>query len=289
VASAEITPRSEETAVTPREGRSLLKLIRAAADAAAAVIRTSESKRGQLDWREKGHSDFVTDVDIAAQAAAIEVLRAGEPEAGFLAEESGQGAGPPSVQGTVHDLRFIIDPLDGTTNFIHGFPDYAVSIGAESGGMLVAGVVFNVARGECFEAARGGGAWLGDARLRVSSVDVPKRALIGTGFPFRDSAAIPAYLQQFARVMTGSSGVRRAGAAAVDLAHIAAGKLDGFWENTLSPWDVAAGILLVREAGGVCTDLSGVDSVPEFTSYCAGNPAIHKWLLSQVSAPHART
>jgi myo-inositol-1(or 4)-monophosphatase len=148
--------------------------------------------------------------------------------------------------------------------------------------VLVAGVVLNVARNECFEGVRGGGASLGGSRLRVSTVDTPRRALIGTGFPFKDAAEIPVYLQQFVRIMIGTSGVRRAGAASIDLAHVAAGRLDGFWENTLSPWDVAAGILLIREAGGVCTDFDGLDSTPSFGPIVAGNSVVHPWLLSQI-------
>lgn len=266
-----------------RDGRALLSLIRTAAEAAAKIIRDYESRRAELDWREKGHADFVTEVDVAAEAAAIEILRRGEPNAHFLAEESGAGVGTPSPQSLVPSpLRFVVDPLDGTTNFIHGVPDYAVSIGAESDGVLVAGVVLNVARNECFEGVRGGGASIGGKRLRVSTVDTPRRALIGTGFPFKDAAEIPAYLQQVTRVMIGTSGVRRAGAASIDLAHVAAGRLDGFWENTLSPWDVAAGILLIREAGGMCTDFDGRDSVASFGPIVAGNPVVHAWLLGQI-------
>jgi myo-inositol-1(or 4)-monophosphatase len=265
-----------------RDGRALLPLIRSAAEAATKVIRGYESRRAGLDWREKGQSDFVTEVDLAAEAAAIDVLRRAEPGAEFLAEESGTGDGRSTRSPLPSTLRFIIDPLDGTTNFIHGVPDYAVSIGAESDGVLIAGVVLNVPRNECFEGVRGGGASLGGQTLRVSAVDAPKRALIGTGFPFKDAAEIPVYLQQIARVMIGSSGVRRAGAASIDLAHVAAGRLDGFWENSLSPWDVAAGILLIREAGGICTDFESRDSAAAFGPIVAGNPVVHRWLLDQI-------
>ena len=264
-----------------RDGRALLALIETAADAAAGVIRSYESRRATLDWREKGTSDFVTEVDVAAEAAAIEILKRGEPSATFLAEES-SGATAESPVPTPQSLQFIIDPLDGTTNFIHGVPDYAVSIGVAVDGVLMAGVVHNVPRREVFTGVRGAGAFLGDTRLRVSLVDHPKRALIGTGFPFKDAAEIPAYFQQMARVIVGSSGIRRAGAASIDFAHVAAGRLDGFWENQLAPWDVAAGMLLVREAGGVCTDFSGADSIPAFAPYVAGNPVVHRWLLEQV-------
>lgn len=263
-----------------RDNKALLTLLRAAAEAAADVIRSHESRRGALDWKEKGPADFVTEVDVAAELAAIEMLLKAEPNAAILAEESSSKSSTPHPLSA--PLQFIIDPLDGTTNFLHGFPDYAVSIGASVDGVLVAGVVLNVPRNECFKGVKDGGAWLGDQRLRVSTNGDPKRALIGTGFPFRDAAQIPMYFQQMARVMVGTSGIRRAGAAAIDFAHVAAGRLDGFWENSLSPWDVAAGILLVREAGGVCTDLEGADSAPAFGAYCAGNPEIHSWLLGQV-------
>jgi myo-inositol-1(or 4)-monophosphatase len=265
-----------------RDGRTLLPLIVSAAEAAAQVIRGYESRRAELDWREKGASDFVTEVDLAAEAAAIDILRRAEPDAEFIAEESASVAVHAARSPVPVALRFIIDPLDGTTNFIHGVPDYAVSIGVEADGTLVAGVVLNVARKERFEGVRGGGATIGGTRLRVSTVDMPKRALIGTGFPFRDAAEIPVYLQQVARIMIGTSGVRRAGAASIDLAHVAAGRLDGFWENTLSPWDVAAGILLIREAGGVCTDFEGRDSASNFGPIVTGNPVVHKWLLEQI-------
>ena len=261
-----------------RDARSLLALARQAADAAAKVIRAAEPKRAELDWREKGPVDFVTDVDVAAEARALEVIRAAEPGAAFLAEES---AGS-HVSSPASGLRFVIDPLDGTTNFLHALPEYAVSIGVQVDGVLTAGVVLHVPRNECFTAVLGGGAWFGETRLRVSTIITPQRALIGTGFPFKTPNDIPNYLGQLSRVMALTSGVRRAGSASIDLASVASGRLDGFWENFLSPWDVAAGILLIREAGGICTDANGGDSQVTFGSVVAGNPTIHEWLLEQV-------
>jgi myo-inositol-1(or 4)-monophosphatase len=266
------------SATNKRDAQALVVLMRQAAEAAAAVIRAAEPRRAALDWREKSPVDFVTEVDVTAEARVIEILSAAEPSAEFLAEESTPAAlGPlPSA------LRFIVDPLDGTTNFLHGLPEYAVSIGAELDGVLSAGIVLHVPRNECFTAALGGGAWLGDTRIHVSNASVPQRALIGTGFPFKRPEDIPEYIAQIARVMAGTSGVRRAGSASVDLTSVACGRLDGFWETFLSPWDVAAGILLIREAGGICTDADGSDSQVSFGSIVAGNAVMHRWLLDQL-------
>lgn len=273
--------------MTRRDARALLALVRDAATAAAQVIRDATPKRAQLNWREKGTADFVTEVDEAAQARAIEVLRVAEPGASILAEETAATGHGPEATGTADSglrpvargLQFIIDPLDGTTNFLHGVPDYAVSIAAVVDGILAAGVVLAIPRDECFTAYAGGGAWLGDTRIRVSEIADPKRALIGTGFPFKDPTEIPGYVAQMSRVMAGTAGVRRPGAASIDLASVAAGRYDAFWETYLSPWDVAAGILLVREAGGISTDFSGAPSEPAFGSIVAGNPPMHAWLL----------
>ena len=240
------------------------------------MIREATPRRAALNWREKGEADFVTEVDVTAEARAMEVLGTAFPDATYLAEETASDLDAARIASGV---AFVIDPLDGTTNFLHGVPEYAVSIGVLVDGVLTAGVVQNVARNETFVAAAGAGAWLGEERLSVSSIDDPGRALIGTGFPFRDPADIPEYLDQIARVMAATAGVRRAGAASLDLASVAAGRLDGFWENVLSPWDIAAGMLLVREAGGICTDIDGADLRVERSSVVAGNTRLHEWLL----------
>ena len=203
------------------------------------------------------------------------VIRERHPEAAVLAEELS-----PKAEGA--DLTFIADPLDGTTNFLHGFPWYAVSIAARAGDALVAGAVLNVANGDLFTAARGAGARRNGQPIHVSAVNEPARALIGTGFPFKNPEHLPRYQEQFARVMKATSGIRRAGSAALDLADVAAGRFDGFWELYLAPWDIAAGILLVREAGGVVTDLSGKKRDLESGAVVAGNPALHAWLLKQL-------
>ena len=176
----------------------------------------------------------------------------------------------------------IADPLDGTTNFLHGYPEYAVSIAVARDGALCAGVVLNVARDEEFTARRGAGAFLNGKRIKVSTLREPGRALIGTGFPFKTLEKLPLYLEQFSLVMRGTAGIRRAGSAALDLSNVACGRFDAFWELVLAPWDVAAGMLMVQEAGGIITDLEG--NAPELhaEAFVAGNPAMHAWLLQTV-------
>jgi myo-inositol-1(or 4)-monophosphatase len=223
-------------------------------------------------WTLKGSRDFVTEVDREAEELIAETLLTGDPRARMVGEEL--------TPGVVTDgLVWIVDPLDGTTNFLHGFPSYAVSIAAALNGVLQAGVVLHVPRNEIYSASRGGGAWLGEQRLSVSTIVDPEFALIGTGFPFRDLVRLEEYQRQFARVARGTSGIRRPGAAALDLADVAAGRFDGFWELHLSAWDIAAGSLLIREAGGVITDLPGRNIGIEHTGVVAGNPAIHAWLI----------
>jgi len=214
----------------------------------------------------------VTEVDRAAEAMITDILLAAEPDARMLGEELS-----PAV--ITDGLTWIVDPLDGTTNFLHGFPSYAVSIAAGLDGVIEAGVVLQVPRNETYSASRGGGSWLGDRRLTVSTIEEPEFALIGTGFPFRDVSRLEEYQRQFGRVARATSGIRRPWAAALDLADVAAGRFDGFWEQQLSAWDIAAGTLLIREAGGVVTDLSGRDIGIEHTSVVAGNPTIHAWLI----------
>jgi myo-inositol-1(or 4)-monophosphatase len=214
----------------------------------------------------------VTEVDRTAEQIITELLLAGAPGSRVIAEELS-----PAVvkEGVV----WIVDPLDGTTNFLHGFPQYAVSIAAAVDGVLEAGVVYHVPRGEAYTASRGGGAWLGERRLSVSKIGDPEFALIGTGFPFRNVSGLEAYQRQFGRIAAGTSGIRRPGAAALDLTDVAAGRFEGFWEQQLSAWDIAAGCLMIREAGGIVTDLTGRAVGIEHTGVVAGNPAIHAWLL----------
>ena len=255
----------------------LLHLAKLAADRAGGYLRGVERPADPGGWTAKGGRDFVTEVDRTAERLIADVLLAAEPGSRIVGEELS-----PDV---VRDgLVWIVDPLDGTTNFLHGFPSYAVSVAAAVDGELQAAVVLQVPRQECYSAARGVGAWQGDRRLSVSSIAEPAFALIGTGFPFKDTSSLGEYLSQFARVAAQTSGIRRPGSAALDLADVAAGRFDGFWEQRLSAWDLAAGALLVREAGGVVTDFSGRAIGAEHTAVVAGNPAIHAWLLEIVGA-----
>lgn len=257
--------------------RDLLATCVAAAARAAELIRAKASTLSTIEWREKSSTDFVSEVDVAAEDLAREVVLGRHPGAVFVAEESS----PDAIVAS--PLAFVVDPLDGTTNFLHGYPEYAVSVAAVSEGVPLAGAVLNVATGELFTATAGGGTRRGGAPVRVSSIDRPTRALVGTGFPFKRLEEVEPYLAQMGRVIRGTAGIRRAGAAALDLADVACGRFEAFWELSLSPWDVAAGILLVREAGGLVTDLDGRDAEIAAGPIVAGNPAMHAWLLETIS------
>jgi myo-inositol-1(or 4)-monophosphatase len=255
----------------------LLHLARAAAGRAADYLRSVERPADPGRWTLKGSHDFVTEVDRTAERIITEELLAAEPSSRFVGEE----LSPALVAG---GLVWIVDPLDGTTNFLHDFPSYAVSIAAAVDGELQAAVVLHVARQEAYTATAGGGAWQGERKLSVSDIGDPAFGLIGTGFPFRDPSQLPSYQAQFARVAAATSGIRRAGSAALDLAYVAAGRFDAFWEQSLSAWDIAGGTLLIREAGGVVTDLAGRQIGVEHTSVVAGNPGMHAWLLETLAA-----
>jgi len=255
-------------------GKDLLDLATTAARRAAAFLRTVDRPRDSGDWDRKGASDFVTEVDRASERLIAEVL--GTAGGTVVGEE----LSPKLVRD---GLVWIVDPLDGTTNYLHEFPSWSVSIAAAVDGELRAGVVYDIP-GERLYAASRGGASCNGRPIQVSSVVEPTVALIGTGFPFKDPDLLPDYQRQFARVLRSTSGVRRTGSAAIDLAMVAAGRVDGFWELRLAPWDIAAGILLVREAGGLATDLRGRALVPGHGPVVAGNPTIQPWLLAAVAA-----
>jgi myo-inositol-1(or 4)-monophosphatase len=252
----------------------LLRVAEAAARTAAGYLRSVARPTEPARWTLKASRDFVTDVDRSAERLIAGVLLAEEPGSRMLGEELS-----PDADVGLGGLLWIVDPLDGTTNFLHDYPQFAVSIAAAVEGVLEAGVVLHVPADACFRAARGGGAWLGDRRLTVSPIVDPAFALIGTGFPFKDLATLDEYQLQFARVAARTSGIRRAGSAALDLADVAAGRFEAFWEQRLAPWDIAAGMLLIREAGGVVTDIDGGDVGIEHSAIVAGNPAMHAWLL----------
>lgn len=254
----------------------LLHVASRAASAAGAYLQAVVRPADPAGWERKGRSDFVTGVDRTAEQIIRDILLDDCPGSAVVGEE----LSPDVVQ---QGLVWVVDPLDGTTNFLHGVPGYAVSIAGAVDGILTAGVVLELPSLRMFRASRGGGAWLGDQRLRVSPISDPADALIGTGFPFTDFARLDEYLGQLSRVIQATSGVRRPGAAALDLAAVAAGSFDGFWEQRLSAWDIAAGTLLVREAGGVVTDFSGRDLGVEHSSVVAGTPAIHRWLIQTLS------
>jgi myo-inositol-1(or 4)-monophosphatase len=255
-----------------RDYNDLVKVAGAAAARAAAYLRTAPRPRA-ADWTEKSRHDFVTEVDRAAETLIADMLTHAVPGSRVVGEEL-----TPEL-AAAGEIVWIVDPLDGTTNYLHGYPQYAVSIGGVVSGALGVGVVHDVVRDLVYHARASGGAWLGDQRLAVSNVTQPNRALVGTGFPFKHQALLDAYLRQFAAVMTRSSGIRRAGSAALDLADVAAGRFDAFWELSLAPWDVAAGVVLVREAGGRVTRLDGSEDVLGHGPIVAGNPALHRWLI----------
>jgi len=241
--------------------------VMAARRAGSALIKKMVNLE-KLKVEQKGHNDFVSEADLAAEKAIINCILKHYPDHAIHAEESG-------VQGE-SDTVWIIDPLDGTTNYLHGFPVFAVSIGVQVNGRMEHGVVYDPLRQELFTATRGQGAHLEGRRIRVSGQKQLERSLIGTGFPFRqaDHETGP-YLDMLGKVIRGSAGVRRPGAAALDLAYVAAGRLDGFWETGLAPWDLAAGSLLIREAGGIISGLDGSENFLDSGHILTGTPKIY--------------
>ena len=265
-------------AIQPAESSDddLLDISLEAARRGADVVRDATAQRDKLVWETKGRSDFVSEVDKASEREIDAVIKRRLPDAIVLGEE----LSPTAIAGK--GIVVIADPLDGTTNFLHGYPEYSVSIAIARNGILCAGAVLNVARDEEFTARKDGGAFMNGRRIRVSNLREPGRALIGTGFPFKNLEKLPNYLDQFSLVMRGSAGVRRAGSAALDLSNVACGRFDAFWELVLAPWDVAAGMLMVREAGGIVTDLDGNQAQLNAGSFVAGNPPMHTWLLQTI-------
>jgi len=252
--------------------------VRAARQAGAIALRHLNQLEA-LEVVEKGRNEFVSKVDQLAEEAIIEVIREYYPEHSILAEEGGQ-------QGN-HEYQWIIDPLDGTTNYLHGFPAFAVSIAVTHNGQLEHGVVYDPLRQEIFTASRGQGAHLDGRRIRVSKRASMKQCLIATGFPYRSNMPlIDDYLGMLKAVIQESAGVRRPGSAALDLCYVAAGRVDGFWEIGLNVWDVAAGALIIREAGGRISDYHGTEKFLDNGNIIAGNPKIYA-SLSKLLAPYA--
>ncbi|MEO9336451.1 inositol monophosphatase family protein [Mesorhizobium sp. SB112] len=227
----------------------------------------------------KGPGDFVTQADRKAEEVLFTELQRGRPGYSFLMEERGV------VEGEDSQHRWIVDPLDGTTNFLHGLPIFSISIALERQGQIVAGVIYNPAMDELYTAERGGGAFMNDRRLRVSGRTKLSDCVIGTGIPHLGRGHHGNYLVELRNVMADTAGVRRLGSAALDLAYVAAGRMDGFWEQPLSPWDIAAGMLLVREAGGFVSDKDGGQNMFDDGSIVVGNEAIHRALLKTLKRP----
>ena len=261
-----------------------------AAHAGAAILQSYAQRRSDLVIDRKARNDLVSQADRDAEAAIIDVLRERTPHYGIIAEETG---------GTAEGLAtWYIDPLDGTTNFLHGIPHYAVSIAlvAHTGSRLdsrtqldaetpVVGVVYDPCREELYTAVHGTGAWLNGHRIKCSRTATLDDAVLATGFPFRDFSFADQYLPTFEAAIRTTRGVRRNGAAALDLAWTANGRFDGYWEMGLAPWDVAAGTLLVREAGGVVVDMYGKTAWPSDGAVVSGNPAVTR-ALQDLIAPH---
>ncbi|MCB1891315.1 MAG: inositol monophosphatase, partial [Rhodocyclaceae bacterium] len=248
-----------------------------AARRAGGIINRASRDVELIKVSAKRDKDFVTEVDKAAEEAIIGVLKEAYPEHAILAEESGASGDSEYV--------WIIDPLDGTTNFIHGVPQYAISIALAHKGVLTHAVVYDPTKNELFTAVKGGGAYLNERRIRVSKRIKLNEVIVGTGFPFRYFEHVDAYMGMLRDFMHKTAGVRRPGAAALDLAWVAAGRFDGFWELGLSPWDMAAGALLIAEAGGLVGDLSGEANYLETGNIVGGNPKVFVQLL-QIIAPH---
>ncbi|MEY4481878.1 MAG: hypothetical protein RIQ84_1040 [Pseudomonadota bacterium] len=249
-----------------------------AARRAGNIINRASLNSERIQVTRKQHNDFVTEVDQAAEAAIIETLKDAFPDHGFLAEETGEIQGSSMADQPSH--IWIIDPLDGTTNFIHGFPQYAVSIALAVDGITQQAVVYDPNRDELFTATRGAGAYVNNRRLRVAGRLKMSEALIGTGFPYREDQDVEAYLEIFAQMTRQCAGLRRPGAASLDLAYVAAGRLDAFFEQGLKPWDMAAGALLITEAGGLVGNYAGEESYLNTGEIMAGNPRLFGQLVT---------
>ena len=253
--------------------------VRAARRAGTVILRSLE-KRDDLEIETKSKNDFVTEVDRQAEAAIIDILLKAYPSHSILAEESGNCGTEKN-----NDYQWIIDPLDGTTNFLHGNPQFSISIGLKHKDKLEQAVVYDPLREELYTASRGKGAFLNNRRIRVNKSMTLEGALLGTGFPFKQQEHIDSYLNTFKALFAYASDMRRPGSAALDLAYVAAGRLDGFWELGLQKWDIAAGVLLVQEAGGLVGDFSGGSEYMNTGNLVAGSPKVFKGILETIK-PH---
>ncbi|HZR33862.1 MAG TPA: inositol monophosphatase family protein [Nevskia sp.] len=256
----------------------LVNIAVSAARYAGNFIMRNLDRVDQLQIERKGRNDFVTQVDRGAEAEIVKTIRKAYPHHAVLGEEGGRS----EVAGSDSDVLWIIDPLDGTTNFLHGLPHFAVSIGIQVKGKLEHGVIYAPCTQDLYCASRGGGATLNNRRIRVSGATDLSSALIGTGVPIR-AANLDAYLPMLRKVVENTAGVRRAGSAALDLAYVAAGRLDAFWEINLKPWDVAAGLVLVQEAGGIVSEIYGAKDALETGNVLAATPKLHPFLTESLN------
>ena len=247
--------------------------IRAARAAGDLIVREMDRVSG-ISIDIKGKNDFVTEVDTQAEFTIINTIKNSYPDHAFLCEESGASGDS--------DFQWIIDPLDGTTNFLHGFPHFAVSIALQHKGRLDQAVIYDPLKQELFTASKGKGAQLNNKKIRVSGHKTLDGALLGTGFPFGDTQKIDEFINSFRSLYPKIAGIRRAGAASLDLAYVASGRLDGFWEFGLKPWDIAAGTLIVQEAGGLISDMRGDNKFLETGDVVTGNPKIFKDILKHL-------
>ncbi len=252
-----------------------LKIAISAAKNAGKVILRHHNQIDRLTIVSKAAYDFVSEADRYAEQAIIDEIRKYFPKHSILGEELGELVGD-------KDLQWVIDPLDGTTNFLHGFPQYAISIALLDKGVITYGVVFDPFKDELWYASKGGGAFLNSKRIRVSKTKNMAHTLIGTGFPFKQPEHLDTYLAMFKAIHPLTSGIRRAGSAALDLAYLASGRLDGFWEIGLNKWDIAAGVLLIQEAGGFISDFDGGKGYLESGNVVAGNPSVYAVLFKTI-------
>lgn len=254
----------------------MLTIATQAARNASKIILRHVDRLDRISVNEKGHRNFVSSVDLLVEEDIIRSIQKSYPDHAILAEESGQLPG--------NDYCWIIDPIDGTTNFIHGFPQFAISIAIKHKNQVEVGLVYDPLRNELFSAVHGRGAHLNNRRIRVSGVKNLQEALVGTGFPVRNPSSLGSYLKMFEVMLQKSSGLRRAGSAALDLAYVAAGRLDAFWESGLGIWDIAAGALLVQEAGGMLCDYAGKNQFLENGQIVAASPKILQPILEIIQS-----
>lgn len=252
-----------------------------AADKAARRLRRDFGEIENLQVSKKGPADFVSNADLMAEKTLREELARARPDFGFLMEESGAEAGRDDAH------RWIIDPLDGTSNFLHGLPHWAISIALEERGEVIAGVILDPIKNDLFFAEKGGGAYLNDRRIRVSARERLEECLVATGAPFLGHGDRPRFLAEADVVMAATAGIRRWGVASLDLAYVAAGRYDGFWERDLASWDIAAGVTILREAGGMVTQIDGRVLKLESGSLLASNQALHSPLTKLLRPPKA--